>query len=235
VGFPIRRSSDQSSFAAPQGLSQRTTSFIASQRQGIHQMLLRHLITLMIDVRALGRGQTRYKRKTCLQPFGRRHILLAKHIRRPWLRAMAGSQELGVPLAEYAASLRCQTSAPLTRKGRARTSLMFRIQKNWWSLSGSNRRPEACKATALPAELRPHVPRRNNSIMVGLGRLERPTSPLSGVRSNHLSYRPEPRRFYAPNLNASTTRLRRAMIPRRVSSMKKEKRRRRRPAIQGFD
>ena len=28
--------------------------------------------------------------------------------------------------------------------------------------------------------------------MVGLGRLERPTSPLSGVRSNHLSYRPEP-------------------------------------------
>jgi hypothetical protein len=51
VGFPIRKSSDQSLFAAPQGLSQRTTSFIASQRQGIHRMLLRHLITLMIDVR----------------------------------------------------------------------------------------------------------------------------------------------------------------------------------------
>ena len=31
------------------------------------------------------------------------------------------------------------------------------------------------------------------SILVGLGRLERPTSPLSGVRSNHLSYRPERR------------------------------------------
>lgn len=29
-----------------------------------------------------------------------------------------------------------------------------------------------------------------NPKMVGLGRLERPTSPLSGVRSNHLSYRP---------------------------------------------
>jgi hypothetical protein len=51
VGFPIRKSSDQSLFAAPQGLSQRTTSFIASQRQGIHRMPLRHLITLMIDVR----------------------------------------------------------------------------------------------------------------------------------------------------------------------------------------
>ena len=27
--------------------------------------------------------------------------------------------------------------------------------RNWWSRSGSNRRPEACKATALPTELRP--------------------------------------------------------------------------------
>ena len=51
MGFPIRRSSDHSSFAAPQGLSQRTTSFIASQRQGIHQMLFRHLIALMIHAR----------------------------------------------------------------------------------------------------------------------------------------------------------------------------------------
>ena len=64
------------------------------------------------------------------------------------------------------------------------------LKEQWWSLSGSNRRPEACKATALPAELRPLVA-KNNAIMVGLGRLERPTSPLSGVRSNHLSYRPE--------------------------------------------
>jgi hypothetical protein len=29
--------------------------------------------------------------------------------------------------------------------------------------------------------------------MVGLGRLELPTSPLSGVRSSHLSYRPKSR------------------------------------------
>ena len=38
VGFPIRRFTDQSLFAAPHDLSQRTTSFIASQRQGIHQI-----------------------------------------------------------------------------------------------------------------------------------------------------------------------------------------------------
>ena len=49
VGFPIRRSPDQSLFAAPRGLSQRTTSFIASQRQGIHQMPFSHLIALIVD------------------------------------------------------------------------------------------------------------------------------------------------------------------------------------------
>src|SRR5215831_18580114 len=49
VGFPIRKSADQSFFAAPRGLSQRSTSFIASQRQGIHQMPLRHLIALIIN------------------------------------------------------------------------------------------------------------------------------------------------------------------------------------------
>jgi hypothetical protein len=49
VGFPIRKSADQSFFAAPRGLSQRSTSFIASQRQGIHRMPLRHLIALIIN------------------------------------------------------------------------------------------------------------------------------------------------------------------------------------------
>ncbi len=133
----------------------------------------------------------------------------------------------------------------------------------WWSQAGSNRRPPACKAGALPAELWPlaclfsvwprcacrsvgHVlmyapsltpapalpaeknPARGNkihsshfpgpksrivqvgrspirrvrqyvrggdrsscAILVGLGRFELPTSPLSGVRSNQLSYRPK--------------------------------------------
>ena len=48
-GFPIRTSADQSLFAAPHGFSQRITSFIACVRQGIHQMLLGHLITLIIN------------------------------------------------------------------------------------------------------------------------------------------------------------------------------------------
>ena len=48
-GFPIRKSPDQSLFAAPRRLSQRITSFIASQRQGIHQMPLSRLIVLIIN------------------------------------------------------------------------------------------------------------------------------------------------------------------------------------------
>ena len=100
------------------------------------------------------------------------------------------------------------------------------LEPRWWSQAGSNRRPPACKAGALPAELWPHdvdcqtTPEISNSgklpelfrlfdrrgeayfkyasrwdratwaILVGLGRFELPTSPLSGVRSNQLSYRP---------------------------------------------
>ena len=61
----------------------------------------------------------------------------------------------------------------------------------WWSRTGSNRRPPACKAGALPAELRPHLRQE----VVGLGGLEPPTSRLSSARSNQLSYKPstEPR------------------------------------------
>ena len=63
----------------------------------------------------------------------------------------------------------------------------------WWSLTESNRRHPACKAGALPTELRPPtVPEAAASKdVVGRGGLEPPTSRLSGVRSNHLSYRPK--------------------------------------------
>ncbi len=94
-----------------------------------------------------------------------------------------------------------------------RTFLMIAGEAGWWSQTGSNRRPHACKARALPTELwpllRPGGLRRAGPLfaevgrtclpkpwrrkMVGPGRLELPTSRLSGVRSNQLSYGPEAR------------------------------------------
>ena len=81
------------------------------------------------------------------------------------------------------------------------------LSRCWWSQTGSNRRPHACKARALPTELWP-LPRSRARLgacptcspegsMVGPGRLELPTSRLSGVCSNQLSYRPLKRHIQA--------------------------------------
>ncbi len=55
VGFPIRISADQSSFAAPHGFSQRSTSFIACAYQGIHRTPFIHSITLITNARPSNR------------------------------------------------------------------------------------------------------------------------------------------------------------------------------------
>jgi hypothetical protein len=89
--------------------------------------------------------------------------------------------------------------------------------RDWWSQTGSNRRPHACKARALPTELwplseaaqrelsviRPIRPRIHRNV-VGPGGLEPPTSRLSGVCSNQLSYRPLKR--HVPTTRSSLTR-----------------------------
>ena len=82
VGFPIRKYSDQSLFAAPQVLSQRTTSFIASQRQGIHRILLRHLIALIVDARSSTRPLHEREDRDTASIAGRLCKQTAKSIRR---------------------------------------------------------------------------------------------------------------------------------------------------------
>jgi hypothetical protein len=137
---------DQSSFAAPQGLSQRTTSFIASQRQGIHQMLLRHLITLMIGARS---AKNRTRSKKDLSSMLPSKTLLAEHTRPhgcgPGLEARPRRPNV-FPLYDVKHPRRIPRNA--ARK-------LFRLPDQWWSQTGSNRRPPECKSGALPAELWP--------------------------------------------------------------------------------
>ena len=61
------------------------------------------------------------------------------------------------------------------------------LRVNWWRMTGSNRRPPACKAGALPAELIPHD---LFTSVVGLAGFEPATPALSRRCSNRLSYRP---------------------------------------------
>ena len=93
---------------------------------------------------------------------------------------------------------------PLSPKGYSAAAFPRSTSEGWWSRTGSNRRPPACKAGALPAELRPLMVK-----LVGLGGLEPPTSRLSSARSNQLSYKPscksaisllaQPRKAACPN------------------------------------
>lgn len=102
-------------------------------------------------------------------------------------------------------------------------------QTIWWSQTGSNRRPPACKAGALPTELWPRSSGNPSPLtgMVGLGRLELPTSRLSSARSNQLSYKPLTTR---DRVSAASHRNALDAAHGACSSAKKEKRRRRRPA-----
>ena len=64
------------------------------------------------------------------------------------------------------ASRRCRRRAfpGPQKRGRRDPGLSSWCRSNWWSQSGSNRRPPACKAGALPAELIPQSRCKSGSI-----------------------------------------------------------------------
>ena len=231
MGFPIRKSADQRSFAAPRGLSQRSTSFIASQRQGIHQTPLRHLIALIINARP--RNQLAATGNQILR--SDHWLLVTDHWSSalterpacfeidPSARAVKQRVGCGSPATCAAATFsdrsplhdvrqRARQTPAAEAEGMRRAQRCFfsdEPRSCWWSQTGSNRRPPACKAGALPTELWPRaaisdqysVTRQSRLItghwllitgMVGLGRFELPTSRLSSARSNQLSYKPGP-------------------------------------------
>ena len=138
-GSPIRKSPDHSLLAAPRGLSQLATSFIAYLRQGIH-------------THALSSLTIRFAPRTEQIPPKSATPGLASRLSR--LRGGA-LETCGCP-----SIFSCQRSLPENLRSQLPHSSLRTLTAEFF--------------------------RR----MVGLGGLEPPTSPLSGVRSNHLSYRP---------------------------------------------
>ncbi|KMS94169.1 hypothetical protein BVRB_024110, partial [Beta vulgaris subsp. vulgaris] len=89
VGCPIRRSMDQSSFAAPHGFSQRITSFFACACQGIHQMPLSHFFVLIANAHhscfVLANPTSSLALKGVPKPTMRAHLHMPHPISRPSL------------------------------------------------------------------------------------------------------------------------------------------------------
>ena len=79
-------------------------------------------------------------------------------------------------------------TSPLSGVRSNHLSYRPRDPRNWWSWSGSNRRPPACKAGALPAELQPQNSGRRGTFLCGpilnRGRLDARTtgsSPMAAL------------------------------------------------------
>jgi hypothetical protein len=201
-------------FAAPRSFSQRTTSFIASQCQGIHRMPLRRLIALIIDTHPTIAGRQAHPsierrldlpqrersvntiRKTillhhpsgscALQDLSFAHALGAFRSGPsredpnqnapgdllptldifPTGKIGAGRSQPDECLFTMSNNTRWPGLSPTTiwknvsssGQGLDTNFLEARLPKkcnfwNWWSQTGSNRRPPECKSGALPAEL----------------------------------------------------------------------------------
>ena len=154
-GFPIRRSTDQSLLTAPRGLSQRATSFIASRRQGIHQT--------PFSARD-PHPQTACRQNHAVLRRERGRLGEDSHAPPPLPDSTASPSQSGntscasthdmpkpMPIDHVRNNAARLYAGQANRRRRAGACLL----ETWWSRTGSNRRPPACKAGALPTELRP--------------------------------------------------------------------------------
>ena len=177
VGCPIRKFTDQCLLAAPRDLSQRATSFIASQCQGIHQMPFRRLISTPTKTLSATRRNKPARepanragcfRRSMLLPASHRLVGFGPAEERP--RSLALHLHLSmIPPLHHARGLGQQDRARSARScSRFRVVVPSNGPRNravdpppstpsceWWRQTGSNRRPPACKAGALPTELCP--------------------------------------------------------------------------------
>ena len=205
VGCPIRRSWDQRSLAPPPSLSQRATSFIASWRQGIHQIALLAPATTPPPAPKprLGRQRTpaglsqRLHRQdgaaappTPEQPSSALHPLMPA-------RVAPLQREDALPMPNARKRL-----ASGRREEEGQGPRLPNSPHHHVSRTMSSRPPPRIARAARRAPLLscPRCPMAQDGASAkspgGLpewarARFERPTSRLSGVRSNQLSYGPE--------------------------------------------
>src|SRR5690348_10334268 len=197
VGCPIRRPRDHRSLASPPGFSQRATSFIASQCQGIHQMPL-----LALDPRRSPKGSTygAPPHKTAA------HRGKTPHTQRPHMKTLLGYAQALRPepirLGHMTNSLfTLQTTPP---PGLPRTVSLDLLQPP----DGGGERDRTddlllAKQALSQLSYTPFVRDQKTEVrdqicilipdirslaLVGQGGFEPPTSRLSSARSNQLSY-----------------------------------------------
>ena len=151
LDFPIRKSPDHRLLASSRSLSQLTTSFFAYFRQGIHTHALSSLtIKSILNTDVLSLCASAFTCSKCPSIFN-----CQRSIQQSRLVVGLGRIELPTsPLSGVRSSQLSYRPSPLLE---TRTTLKKRcaLRHNWWSWSGSNRRPPECKSGALPAELQP--------------------------------------------------------------------------------
>ena len=173
VGCPIRRSPDQSPLAAPRGLSQRATSFIASRRQGIRRMpfsrsprpgggaaarpgtrrarrIATHEPTQQQRLRS--RDHENWSSKQTNKTCTRRDAALSRASRNVDHRP--GGPVSGPPVSRFATTRSKGTWPRADGPGRPLTSSRNssgtrRAGVRWWARADSNGRPRAYQARAL--------------------------------------------------------------------------------------
>ena len=162
VGFPIRISTDQSLFAAPRGFSQRTTSFIASRRQGIHQMPLRRLTRMTILTTHNGNHPHRHR---SIFPTGiastydnqnlpctSRRTRVSNSCR-ALFRLLTSRDECHAAITNPLHSVKKPAARNKPNRGANSYNLTIEIKQNptqkWWAWEDLNFRPHAYQARAL--------------------------------------------------------------------------------------
>jgi hypothetical protein len=193
VGCPIRRSRDHRALAPPPSFSQRATSFIASRCQGIHQMPFSCSPTP--SPKAALRAARGQRSRTEIRPTGLSGLAfrpLEPCVSSPlpgrrapaYLHTHARARPSDRQKPESSRGLSCHARFTVT----TRFTMSKRLAATPPFFLGGARRSLASIRAAAGGRLRP--PGSHPRLLVGLGRFERPTSRLSGVRSNQLSYRP---------------------------------------------